>query len=128
MSGPSGYLEDDSTDPPTVLRLADDYPHSWTMPYTQNIDLVTSARFRGACMSLRRFSCNGCGDAQGKANAQYPVPGEKPKYAGSKSGQGWSNRGIVRTSTSEIWAVLETKNPIQKGSCCCAGDAARGVQ
>ena len=49
--------------------------------------------------------------------AQYPVPGEKPKYAGSKSGQGWSNRGIVRTSTSEIWAVLETKNPIQKGSC-----------
>ena len=54
---------------------------------------------------------------QGKAVAQYPVPGEKPKYAGSKSGQGWSNRGIVRTSTSEIWAVLETKNPIQKGSC-----------
>ena len=40
---------------------------------------------------------------QGKAVAQYPVPGEKPKYAGSKSGQGWSNRGIVRTSTSEIW-------------------------
>ena len=51
--------------------------------------------------------------------AQYPVPGEKPKYAGSKSGQGWSNRGIVRTSTSEIWAVLETKNPIQKGSLLC---------
>eukprot|EP01045_Picozoa_sp_COSAG04_P017077 COSAG04_NODE_1484_length_6561_cov_1.862272_8_plen_170_part_00 len=56
MSGPSGYLEDDSTDPPTVLRLADDYPHSWTMPYTQNIDLVTSTRFRGACTSLQRFS------------------------------------------------------------------------
>ena len=63
MSGPSGYLEDDSTDPPTVLRLADDYPHSWTMPYTQNIDLVTSTRFRGACTSAavlqRLLPCTG---------------------------------------------------------------------
>ena len=37
-----------------VIRLGDDYPHSWTMPYTQNTDL-------------------------GKAQAQYPVPGEPPK-------------------------------------------------
>lgn len=87
--GPSGYLENRSTTPPTVIRDGDDYPHSvsalvlsrrmprsfahtrclarmqWTMPYTQNGD-------------------------SGKADGQYPTPGGVPKYNASR---GWSNRG-----------------------------------
>lgn len=76
---PLGYLEDNSTSPPTIVRLGDDYPASWTMPYTQNTDL-------------------------GKAQAQYPVPGEPPKCECDK-GKGVSKLRCVSLSNTLVIIV-----------------------